>query len=111
MSTTTTTNLALIKSAYNTEADTWGAHINDSFDLIDAFAGKVPVKISSGLQSNGTLSLTVPAGYGSYVLYLEKIRVSTGDNGAQLYVRLSNSATYATGSTAYEFSRRDLSSQ
>jgi hypothetical protein len=103
MSTSTTPNLGLIKSGFNSEKDDWGTHLNDSFDLIDGFAGKVPIKLASGTVSGGTLSLAVPAGFRHFELQLRDIRVPTANDGGSLFCRLSTGGAYQTGGAAYGY--------
>lgn len=111
MSTTTTTYLGLIKSGFNTEKDAWGEHLNDSFDLIDAFALKVPARLNSGSVSNALLDITLPTGFERFQIVLTNIRGI--DNAAELFARLSfnSGSSYLDGASDYEYVRRDLSSK
>lgn len=103
MSITTTPNLGLIKSAYNTEKDDWGTHINDSFDLVDA---NVPVLLSSGTLSAAILNLTLPSAYRGWELRLKGIR-SVYSTGPKLFARLSVAGVYAGSGYGYNYTGAD----
>ena len=107
MSTTTTPNLGLIKSAYNTEKDDWGGHLNDSFDLIDAFAGKTPIRLANGTAiSPATTTITLSSSYTAFRLVVTN--VSSAD-GVEAYLRFTVGASLVT--TNYDFVRTDTSTK
>lgn len=106
-----TPNLGLTEPTFNDDKNTWGYICNTNFDLIDAFAGKPPIKLSSGsgIDSSASIALpTIAAGRRSFQLRMLEVRASAG---WQIFARLSfdSAATWASGSSDYAYARTDLS--